>query len=47
TMVDEILTHFELKYQINLSDEQKVKLINNLLVSLISEQGAQPTLNIE
>ena len=47
TMVDEVLKHFELKYQINLSDEQKVKLINNLLVSLISEQGAQPTLNIE
>ncbi|QGR02681.1 SPFH domain-containing protein [Ehrlichia ruminantium] len=47
TMVDEILKHFELKYKINLSDEQKIKLINNLLVSLISEQGAQPTLSIE
>ncbi|ABD45004.1 SPFH domain / Band 7 family protein [Ehrlichia chaffeensis str. Heartland] len=46
-MVDEILKHFELQYQINLSDEQKVKLVNNLLVSLISEQGTQPTINIE
>ncbi|CEI85213.1 SPFH domain-containing protein [Ehrlichia minasensis] len=46
-MVDEILRHFESQYQINLSDEQKVKLVNNLLVSLISEQGAQPTINIE
>ena len=46
-MVDEILQHFESQYQINLSDEQKVKLVNNLLVSLISEQGAQPTINIE
>ncbi|AAZ68660.1 SPFH domain-containing protein [Ehrlichia canis] len=46
-MVDEILQHFESQYQIKLSDEQKVKLVNNLLVSLISEQGAQPTINIE
>ncbi|KJV65485.1 MULTISPECIES: SPFH domain-containing protein [Ehrlichia] len=46
-MVDEILKHFELQYQINLSDEQRIKLVNNLLVSLISEQGAQPTINIE
>ncbi|WDM85072.1 SPFH domain-containing protein [Ehrlichia sp. JZT12] len=46
-MVDEILKHFEEQYQITLSNEQKIKLVNNLLVSLISEQGAQPTINIE
>ena len=46
-MVDEILKHFEEQYCIKLSDDQKIKLVNNLLVSLISEQGAQPTINIE
>ena len=30
---------------LNLTDEQWVKLINNIMVSIISEKGSQPVIN--
>lgn len=46
TIVEEVISHFETNKDIQLDGKQKVQLINNLLVALISEQDAQPTLSL-
>ncbi|QIL45752.1 SPFH domain-containing protein [Vagococcus coleopterorum] len=32
---------------LNLSDDQRIKLVNNILVAIISEKGAQPTISAD
>ncbi len=46
-IVEEVIAHFEKNKSLQLDGKQKVQLINNLLVSLISEQDAQPTISLD
>ncbi len=45
-IIEEVMAHFEKHKSIQLDKKQKVQLINNLLISLISEQDAQPTISL-
>lgn len=45
-IVEEVIAHFEKNKSLQLDGKQKVQLINNLLVALISEQDAQPTISL-
>jgi len=44
-MVQMALVRLERDGILNLDEERKVAMINNLLVAIISERGAQPILN--
>ncbi len=46
-IIEEVIAHFEKNKNIQLDGKQKVQLINNLLVALISEQDAQPTISLD
>ncbi len=46
-IVEEVIAHFEKNKSLQLDGKQKVQLINNLLVTLISEQDAQPTISLD
>ncbi len=46
-IVEEIIAHFEKNKSLQLDGKQKVQLINNLLVALISEQDAQPKISLD
>lgn len=46
-IVEEVIAHFEKNKSLQLDGKQKVQLINNLLVALISEQDAQPTISFD
>ncbi len=46
-IVEEVIAHFEKNKSLQLDGKQKVQLINNLLVALISEQDAQPTISLD
>lgn len=45
-IVEEVIAHFEKNKSLEFDQKQKVQLINNLLVALISEQDTQPTLSL-
>ncbi|AGJ99260.1 spfh domain/band 7 family protein [Wolbachia endosymbiont of Drosophila simulans wNo] len=45
-IIEEVIAHFEKNKSLQLDGKQKVQLINNLLVALISEQDAQPTISL-
>ena len=44
-IVDDVLEHYK-KQDINLSDEHRIELINNLLVTLTSDREANPIVNV-
>ena len=44
-IVDDVLEHYK-KQGINLSDEHRIELINNLLVTLTSDREANPIVNV-
>lgn len=44
-MVDEALTRLNESQMLDLDDERKAAMINNLLVVLTSDQTAQPVIN--
>ncbi|WP_265030525.1 SPFH domain-containing protein [Wolbachia endosymbiont (group B) of Athalia cordata] len=46
-IIEEVIAHFEKNKSLQLDGKQKVQLINNLLVALISEQDAQPTISLD
>ncbi|MFV0949314.1 SPFH domain-containing protein [Wolbachia endosymbiont of Nasonia giraulti] len=46
-IIEEVIAHFEKNKSLRLDGKQKVQLINNLLVALISEQDAQPTISLD
>ncbi|WP_168464747.1 SPFH domain-containing protein [Wolbachia endosymbiont of Ctenocephalides felis wCfeT] len=46
-IIEEVIVHFEKNKSLQLDGKQKVQLINNLLVALISEQDAQPTISLD
>lgn len=46
-IIEEVIAHFEKNKSLQLDSKQKVQLINNLLVALISEQDAQPTISLD
>nr|WP_284706152.1 SPFH domain-containing protein [Wolbachia pipientis] len=46
-IIEEVIAHFEKNKSIQLDGKQKIQLINNLLVALISEQDAQPTISLD
>ncbi|MDM8334837.1 SPFH domain-containing protein [Wolbachia pipientis] len=46
-IIEEVIAHFENDRSIQLDSKQKVQLINNLLVVLLSEQDAQPTISLD
>lgn len=46
-IVEEVIAHFEKNKSLQLDGKQKVQLINNLLVALISEQDAQPKISLD
>ncbi|MDD9331937.1 MAG: SPFH domain-containing protein [Wolbachia sp.] len=46
-IIEEVIAHFKKNKSIQLDGKQKVQLINNLLVALISEQDAQPTISLD
>ncbi|UIP91681.1 SPFH domain-containing protein [Wolbachia pipientis] len=46
-IIEEVIAHFEKNKSIQFDEKQKVQLINNLLVALISEQDAQPTISLD
>ncbi|MGL9759333.1 MAG: SPFH domain-containing protein [Wolbachia sp.] len=46
-IIEEVIAHFEKNKSIQFDGKQKVQLINNLLVALISEQDAQPTISLD
>lgn len=46
-IIEEVIAHFEKNKSVQLDGKQKVQLINNLLVALISEQDAQPTISLD
>lgn len=41
------IEHLEAKQDLQLTPDQRVKLVNNLLVSIISEKGAQPVIQTD
>jgi len=47
TMVEDVLNRFESDKVITLDDNQKVSLINNLLVALVSDKDAQPVITMD
>ena len=46
-IIEEVIAHFEKNKSLQLDGKQKVQLINNSLVALISEQDAQPTISLD
>ncbi|MGN7661529.1 MAG: SPFH domain-containing protein [Anaplasma sp.] len=46
-MVDEVLVHLESTHKINLTDDQKLKFVSNLLIVLVSESDTQPVISVE
>lgn len=46
TIVDGVLQHFEQEKKLDISDDKKVELINNLLVTLTSDKESNPVLNV-
>ena len=46
-IVDDVLLHLESRHKISLTDDQKVKFVNNLLVALVSDSDTQPVISIE
>ncbi|MFL3876167.1 SPFH domain-containing protein [Wolbachia endosymbiont of Trichogramma kaykai] len=46
-IIEEVIAHFEKNKSLQLDGKQKVQLINNLLVALISERDAQPTISLD
>ncbi len=46
-ITEEVIAHFEKNKSLQLDGKQKVQLINNLLIALISEQDAQPTISLD
>lgn len=46
-IIEEVIAHFEKNKSLQLDGKQKIQLINNLLVALISEQDAQPTISLD
>ncbi|WP_410542719.1 SPFH domain-containing protein [Wolbachia endosymbiont of Tetranychus urticae] len=46
-IIEEVIAHFEKNKSLQLDGKQKVQLMNNLLVALISEQDAQPTISLD
>ncbi len=46
-VVEEIIAHFEKDKKITLSAEQKIQLINSLLITLISDKDPQPIFNVD
>jgi regulator of protease activity HflC (stomatin/prohibitin superfamily) len=46
-IVEEIIAHFEKSKNITLSAEQRIHLINNLLITLISDKDPYPTFNLD
>lgn len=46
-IVDDVLMHLEKQHNISLTDDQKVRFVNNLLVALVSDSDTQPVINIE
>ncbi len=46
-IVEEIIAHFEKNKQITLSAEQRIQLINSLLITLISDKDPQPIFNVD
>ena len=45
-MVEDVLEHFDREKTVSMTDPEKVTLINNLLVALVSDQDAQPVINM-
>lgn len=45
TMTQMALEQIETGQEINFTDDRKVQLINNLLVSIITDKGTQPVIN--
>jgi hypothetical protein len=45
-MADAALNELEMNSRIKLDDTAKTRLISNLLVALVSERDAQPTLDL-
>ena len=46
-IVEEVVSYFENKKDMQLDEKQKARLINNLLIALISEQETQPVLSLD
>ncbi|MFZ4761445.1 MAG: SPFH domain-containing protein [Alphaproteobacteria bacterium] len=46
TIVDSVLDHFSKEGLLSVSDDKKISLINNLLVSITSEKETHPVINI-
>lgn len=46
-IIEEVIAHFSKSKGVKFDENQKVQLINNLLIALISEQDAQPTLSLD
>ena len=45
-IVEGVLNHFEQETKLKLESAQKVQIINNLLIALVSEHDTTPVLNI-
>ncbi|OEY86704.1 spfh domain/band 7 family protein [Wolbachia pipientis] len=46
-IIEEIIIHFEKNKKITLDDQQRVQLINNLLITLISDKDPLPTFGLD
>lgn len=46
TIVDGVLQHFEKEKKLSINDDNKVELINNLLVTLASDKESHPVMNV-
>lgn len=46
-IIEEVIAHFSKSKGVKFDENQKVQLINNLLIPLIYEQDAQPTLSLD
>ncbi|APR98399.1 SPFH domain-containing protein [Wolbachia endosymbiont of Folsomia candida] len=46
-IVEEVMDHFKKNKSIQLDEKQKAQLINNLLITLISDHDTQPTISLD
>ncbi|WP_341808800.1 SPFH domain-containing protein [Wolbachia endosymbiont (group E) of Neria commutata] len=46
-IVEEVIDHFKKNKSIQLDEKQRVQLINNLLIALISDHDTQPTISLD
>jgi len=46
SIVDTVMEHFEAKGIVNITDDKKADVINNLLVTLTSDQDAEPVISV-